>query len=68
MKMAATLVLHNVPLAVTDHLGPLLKESFKDSKTAQEYRCVLIVYFVTDYIVYLYSMHAITLLIGSRSV
>lgn len=37
--MAATLVQHNVPLAVADHLGPLLKECFKDSKTAQEYRC-----------------------------
>lgn len=39
VKMAATLVHHNVPLAVTDHLGPLLKECFKDSTTAQDYRC-----------------------------
>ncbi|XP_067294047.1 protein FAM200A-like [Pseudorasbora parva] len=37
--MTATLVQHNVPLALTDHLGPLLKECFKDSKTAQEYKC-----------------------------
>lgn len=37
--MAATLVQHNVPLAVADHFGPLLKECLKDSKTAQEYRC-----------------------------
>lgn len=34
--MTATLVQHNVPLALTDHLGPLL--CFKDSKTAQEYK------------------------------
>lgn len=30
---------HNVPLAVADHLGPLQKECFKDSKTARDYRC-----------------------------
>lgn len=38
--MTATLVQHNVPLALTDHLGALLKECLKDSKTAQEYKCV----------------------------
>lgn len=37
--MATTLVEHNVPLAVAVHLGPLLKECLKDSKTAQDYRC-----------------------------
>ncbi|XP_065119841.1 uncharacterized protein [Paramisgurnus dabryanus] len=37
--MTATLVQHNVSLALTDHLGPLLRECFKDSKTAQEYKC-----------------------------
>ncbi|KAK0150372.1 hypothetical protein N1851_008530 [Merluccius polli] len=36
--MTAGLVVHNVPLAFADHLGPLLKECFGDSKTAQEYR------------------------------
>lgn len=39
VKMTATLVEHNIPLAFADHLGPALRESFKDSKTAQEYRC-----------------------------
>ncbi|XP_049455395.1 uncharacterized protein LOC125902816 [Epinephelus fuscoguttatus] len=39
VKMAVTLVQHNVPLAVAYHLGLLLKECFKDSRTAQEYRC-----------------------------
>ncbi|XP_045073983.1 uncharacterized protein LOC121565698 [Coregonus clupeaformis] len=39
VKMTAGLVVHNVPLAFADHLGPLLKECFGDSKTAQEYRC-----------------------------
>lgn len=39
VKVAATKVQHNVPLAVADHLGLLLKECFKDSKTAQEYKC-----------------------------
>lgn len=36
--MTAGLVVHNVPLAFADHLEPLLKECFGDSKTAQEYR------------------------------
>ncbi|KAJ8004299.1 hypothetical protein DPEC_G00157690, partial [Dallia pectoralis] len=39
VKMTAGLVVHNIPLAFADHLGPLLKECFGDSKTAQEYRC-----------------------------
>ncbi|KAK0156303.1 hypothetical protein N1851_000387 [Merluccius polli] len=37
--MTAGLVVHNVPLAFADHLGPLLKDCFGDSKTAQDYRC-----------------------------
>lgn len=37
--MAATLVQHNVPISFTDYLEPLFKECFKDSKTAQDYRC-----------------------------
>ncbi|XP_053267948.1 uncharacterized protein LOC128425383 [Pleuronectes platessa] len=37
--MTAGLVAHNVPLAFADHLGPLLKDCFGDSKTAQDYRC-----------------------------
>lgn len=37
--MTAWLVVHNVPLAFADHLEPLLKECFGDSKTVQEYRC-----------------------------
>lgn len=39
VKMTAGLVVHNVPLAFADHLGPLLKDCFGDSKTAQDYRC-----------------------------
>ncbi|KAL3054101.1 hypothetical protein OYC64_006435 [Pagothenia borchgrevinki] len=39
LKMAAMLANHNLPLAVTDHLGPLMKECFKDSPTAQDYTC-----------------------------
>lgn len=39
VKMTATLVEHNVPLAFADHLGPALRECFKESKTAREYRC-----------------------------
>lgn len=37
--MALMLVIHNIPLAVTDHLGRLIKESFKDSATAQGFTC-----------------------------
>ena len=37
--MAVMLANHNLPLAVTDHLGPLMKECFKDSPTAQDYKC-----------------------------
>ncbi|KAG5277809.1 hypothetical protein AALO_G00091630 [Alosa alosa] len=37
--MTAGLVVPNLPLAFADHLGPLIKECFGDSKTAQEYKC-----------------------------
>ncbi|CAB1439179.1 unnamed protein product [Pleuronectes platessa] len=39
IQMTAGLVVHNVPLAFADHLGPHLKDCFGDSKTAQDYRC-----------------------------
>ena len=35
--MANLLVQHNIPLAVTDHLSPLLKDIFCDSDTAKLY-------------------------------
>ncbi|CAB1457285.1 unnamed protein product [Pleuronectes platessa] len=38
VKMTAGLVVHNVPLAFADHLGPLLKDCLGDSKTPQDYR------------------------------
>ena len=33
------LVQHNLPLATADHLGPLFKSIFPDSKIAQSYSC-----------------------------
>jgi len=33
------MVQHNVPFAVADHFSPLLKECFKDSTTAQDFKC-----------------------------
>lgn len=33
--MAVTIVNHNIPLSFTDHLSPLFKECFLDSKIAQ---------------------------------
>ena len=33
------LVQHNLPLATTDHLGPLFKTIFPDSKIAKSYAC-----------------------------
>ena len=33
------LVQHNLPLATADHLGPLIKSIFPDSKIAQSYGC-----------------------------
>ena len=37
MKVANLLVQHNVPLAVADHLSPLVRDIFSDSETAQDY-------------------------------
>ncbi|MGH0146032.1 UNVERIFIED_CONTAM: hypothetical protein FKN15_041695 [Acipenser sinensis] len=37
IKVAVTMVNHNVPLAVADHFSPLIKECFKDSDVAQRY-------------------------------
>ena len=36
--MANYLVQHNIPLAVADHLGPLLRDIFPDSDIAKGYR------------------------------
>ncbi|XP_061577748.1 zinc finger BED domain-containing protein 5-like [Cololabis saira] len=33
------MVQHNVPFAVSDHFSPLLKECFRDSTTAQNFKC-----------------------------
>ncbi|KAJ4932550.1 hypothetical protein JOQ06_010968, partial [Pogonophryne albipinna] len=37
VKVAMTMVQHNIPLAFSDHLSPLFKECFPDSKIAQKY-------------------------------
>ncbi|KAK6481138.1 hypothetical protein HHUSO_G17313 [Huso huso] len=37
IKVAVTMVNHNVPLAVANHFSPLMKECFKDSDVAQRY-------------------------------
>ena len=37
VKMTATMVKHNVPLAFADHLSPLLKDIFPDSEIAKAY-------------------------------
>ena len=37
VKIANALVQHNIPLAVTDHLSPLLRDIFPDSDIAKEY-------------------------------
>ena len=38
VKLAVSMVEHNVPFAVADHFSPLLKECFKDSPTAQSFK------------------------------
>ena len=38
VKIANFLVEHNIPLAVSDHLSPLLRDVFPDSAIAQKYR------------------------------
>lgn len=37
VKVAVILVSHNIPLAFADHLSPLFKECFPDSKIAKKY-------------------------------
>ena len=37
IKVAVTLVSHNIPIAFADHLSPLFKECFPDSKIAKKY-------------------------------
>ena len=37
VKVANLLVQHNVPLAIADHLSPLVRDIFSDSETAQDY-------------------------------
>ncbi|KAF3840274.1 hypothetical protein F7725_018991 [Dissostichus mawsoni] len=37
VKVAMTMVQQNIPLAFSDHLSPLFKECFPDSKIAQKY-------------------------------
>ncbi|KAJ3596187.1 hypothetical protein NHX12_002596 [Muraenolepis orangiensis] len=39
VTVAVSMVQHNVPFAVADHFSPLRKECFKDSPTAQNYKC-----------------------------
>ncbi|XP_049441884.1 uncharacterized protein LOC125894500 [Epinephelus fuscoguttatus] len=38
VKVAVSMVEHNVPFAVADHFSPLLKECFKDFPTAQSFK------------------------------
>ena len=37
MKLAVLLAEHNVPLTIMDHLSPLLRDIFPDSKIAREF-------------------------------
>ena len=39
VKMTGFIAEHNIPLAVADHLGPLFKDIFPDSKIAKNYAC-----------------------------
>ena len=39
VKVTGFLAEHNVPIAVADHLGPLFKDIFPDSKIAKNYAC-----------------------------
>lgn len=38
VKVAVSMVEHNVPFAVADHFSPLLKECFQDSQIAQSFK------------------------------
>lgn len=37
IKVAVAMVNHNIPLAFADHLSPLFRECFPDSKIAKKY-------------------------------
>lgn len=37
IKVATAIVKHNVPIAFTDHLSPLMKDIFPDSEIAKNY-------------------------------
>ena len=37
--MSNLLIQHNVPLATSDHLGPLFRSAFPDSDIAKQYSC-----------------------------
>ena len=37
VKVANFLIEHNIPLAVSDHLSPLLRDIFSDSSIASKY-------------------------------
>ena len=39
VKITGFLAEHNLPIAVADHIGPLLKDIFPDSKIASAYAC-----------------------------
>ena len=39
VKMVGFLAEHNLPIAVTDHIGPLVKDIFPNSKIAKGYQC-----------------------------
>ena len=39
VKVTGFIAEHNIPLAVADHLGPLFKDIFHDSKIAENYAC-----------------------------
>ena len=39
VKVTGFIAEHNVPIAVVDHLGPLFKDIFPDSKIAKNYTC-----------------------------
>ena len=39
VKVTSFIAKHNIPLVVADHLGPLFKDIFHDSKVAKNYAC-----------------------------
>ena len=39
VKMASFSAEHNLPIAVADHLGPLVNDFFSDSKNTKVYQC-----------------------------